>query len=127
VSTRIDQLETLGLLAAHEAAMADLYSALAATFPECNQLSATLVDAERDHARRITDFAAMVSAGTVSAAPTRFPAAALLASLDSIREEARQAPASALSEALSIAHELENRLIESRYYEELVTNTRSVW
>jgi rubrerythrin len=119
MSARTDQLEALGLLAAHEAAMADFYSALGARFTECADLFLTLATAERDHARRITDFAALVSAGTVRVDPGRFPAAALLASLDCIREEVRraQAPTMTLSGALSVAHELEDALIESRYYE----------
>jgi len=119
MSARTDQLEALGVLAAHEAAMADFYSALAARFPERTDLFSTLASAERDHARRITDFAALVSAGTVRVDAGRFPAAALLASLDSIREEVRwaRAPTMTLSGALSVAQELEDTLIESRYYE----------
>ena len=119
MSARTEQLESLGLLAAHEAAMADFYSALGARFPERADLFSTLVSAERDHARRITDFAALVSAGTVRVDPGRFPTAALLASLDSIGEEIRRAraPTVTLLEALSVAYELESRLIESRYYE----------
>jgi len=119
MSARAEQLEAIGLLAAHEAAMADFYSALVACFPESADLFSTLAEAERDHARRITDFATLVSAGTVRADAGRFPAAALLASLDSIREEIRRARArtTALSEALSLACELESRLIESRYCE----------
>ena len=119
MSARTDQLEALGVLAAHEAAMADFYSALAARFPERTDLFSTLASAERDHARRITDFAALVSAGKVRADPSRFPAAALFASLDYIREEVgrAEAPGMTLSEALFVAHELEETLIESRYYE----------
>jgi len=117
--SQAEQLQTIGLMAAHEAAMADLYSACAARFPDSTQLFTTLATAERDHARRLTDFAAGVRAGTVRINPGRFPHAELLNSLEFVREQVSEAqkPELTLVKALSVAYDLENALIESRYFE----------
>ena len=119
MSSQADQLETIGLMAAHEAAMADFYSAYAARFPDSAHLFTSLATAERDHARRIADFTGGVRAGTVRIKPGRFPYAALLNSLELVREQVSEAqkPELTLVKALSVAHDLESGLIESRYFE----------
>jgi rubrerythrin len=113
-----DQLEAIGLIAAHENGVLDLYSAYAARFPDSADLFTSLATAERDHARRIADFAGQVRAGTVRINPGRFPHATLLNSLEFIREQVSEAqnPELTLVKALSVAHDLETGLIERCYF-----------
>jgi hypothetical protein len=119
MSMQADQLQTIGLIAAHEAAIAELYSAYAAKFPASSDLFSQLAAAERDHARHITDFATAVRTGKVHIRTDRFAPAAFLNSLDFIREQVQEAPNPDVSllKALSIAYDLENGLIERRYFE----------
>lgn len=119
MSSQADQLQTIGLIAAHEAAVADLYSAYAVRFPDSAHLFTTLAAAERDHARRIADFTGRVRASEVRINPGRFPRAAVLNSLEFIREQISEAQSSELTlvEALSVAHDLENGLIERRWFD----------
>ena len=114
-----DQLRTIGLIAAHEHRMAELYSAYAAKFPASADLFSKLAADERDHALRISLFAADVRATKVRINPERFPAATVLSSLDSVQSAIRQVQTSevALVRALSVAYDFENSLIESRYFE----------
>lgn len=119
MSSQAEQAQTIGLMAAHEAAIGELYRLYAAKLPDSASLFESLAHAETDHARSLADFAEGVRKDLVHIDPKRFSAAAILSSLDYIRERLAEANSSPviLVEALSIAHDLEEGLIEKRYYE----------
>lgn len=116
-----EQLETISLLSTHEQAMADLYWAYAARFQEEANLFRTLAMAERAHAQWISEFVARARAGQTQINPRRFRPAAFDTSLTFLREQLAQVetPGFDLLTALSVAHDLEEALIERRYFEVL--------
>jgi hypothetical protein len=57
-----EQLDVIGLMAAHEAAVADLYRAYARSFPAHRELLQSLAADEVEHARQIARFAEKVRA-----------------------------------------------------------------
>ena len=119
MSSQADQAQTIGLMAAHEAAMGELYRLYAAKLPDSASLFESLATAERDHARSLADFADGVKKGLVHIDPQRFSAVAVLNSLDFIKERQAEANSSSVTlvQALSVAHDMEEGLIENRYYE----------
>ena len=126
--SEVEQVRTIGLLAAHEAAMGELYRLYAAKLPDSADLFQSLAAAERDHARSLTGLADEVKQGSVRIDPERFSAEAVLNSLDFIRERIAEANSSGVSlvEALSVALDLEEALIEKRYYEVVETDAAEV-
>jgi len=119
MDSRTEQLKALSLLVDHESAMADLYWAYAPRFPDRTVLFRGLAMAEQTHVRWIRDFAARVQQGAMQVDPRRFRPAAFQTSMDLIREQIRLTgePEMTLLTALSVAHDLEEALIERRYYE----------
>jgi len=122
--SQADQLQTIGLIGAHEAAIAELYRAYAARFPQYATLFTALFEEEIAHARLLAEFVEKVRTGTVQIQSDRFTPQAIHASLDHIGErlkEARKGEVSALA-ALSTAVDLENGLIEKRSFEVVETD-----
>ncbi len=117
--SQVAQLEVLGLMAAHESAVCDLYRALAASFPEQAELFLGLAEEEVEHARKIGGFAEQVRAGAIQVDPQRFPPAQVLESLDRLRERARQLERGdvSLADALALAVDMENEILERSYFE----------
>jgi hypothetical protein len=114
-----DQIETIGLMAAHESALAELYRAYAGLFDDHHDFWTRLADDEVRHARWIAGFADGVKAGHVHVNPGRFSSESILSSLDRARKRRQEAESGEPSslEALSIAREFEDELLESRYFE----------
>jgi rubrerythrin len=119
VRSQAAQLEVLGLMAAHESAACDLYRTLAARFPERAELFLGLAEEEVEHARKIGGFAEQVRAGEIKVDPERFPPAAVLESLDRLRERAAQLERGDLSlaDALAVAVDMENEILERSYFD----------
>jgi hypothetical protein len=114
-----DQVETIGLMSAHESAIAELYRAYGKRFPEHKELFDGLATDEVRHARQIARFADKVRAGAVHVDAGRFSAESILASLDDMRDRMAEANEAELSfaGALSAAIKIEDALIERRYFE----------
>ena len=114
-----EQLEAIGLMAAHESAIAELYRAYAVRFPQCEALFLRLASDEVEHARLISALAAKVRVGEVQVNPGRFRGPALLSSLDFVRERLKEAQAGEVSitDALAAARDLELGLIEKRFFD----------
>jgi len=114
-----EQFEAIGLMAAHESAIAELYRAYAARFPRCETLFLRLAEDEVEHARLISALAAKVRTGEVQVDPGRFRAPALLSSLDFVRERFQEAQKGevSLAAALAAARDLELGLIEKRFFD----------
>jgi rubrerythrin len=115
----VDQLHTMGLLSAHEAEIAELYRIFAETLPDHREFFERLAGDEVGHARQITRLAQALSAGSVSVNPHRFPEPAILASIDSVHEQARQVRKTNVSlvDALSISADIESLMLERRFFE----------
>ncbi len=126
--SEVEQVRTIGLLAAHEAAMGELYRLYASKLPDSADLFKSLAAAERDHARSLTDLADEVREGVVEIDPQRFSPEAALNSLDFIKQRTAEAnsPGISLVKALSVAIDLEEALIEKRYYEVIETDAAEV-
>jgi hypothetical protein len=90
-SSRAEQLETLGMMAAHEAAIADLYRAYGKALPAHAALFSELAEEERKHARLVAGFAEEVRKGRVHVRGDRFSAEQVLKSLDFVREQTDRA------------------------------------
>ncbi|MBN1458493.1 MAG: hypothetical protein JXA57_03090 [Armatimonadetes bacterium] len=117
--SEVQQIETIGLMAAHESALAELYRTYATLFDDRQSFWSELADDEVRHARWVAGFADEVKAGTVHVKPGRFSSASILGSLDRVKErlqEAQNAEPSSF-DALAIARKFEDDLIESHYFE----------
>jgi rubrerythrin len=117
--SEVDQFRTIGLLAAHESAIADLYRAYAEKLPDRREFFESLAADEVRHARQIVGFVQQVKAGSVSINPGRFDERAILASLDHVRKQVERARKTNVSlvDALSISADIEQAMIERRFFD----------
>ena len=113
------ELELLELLADHEAAIGRLYRAYSERFGEHREFWLRLAREEQDHASWIRSLFPLVQEGTLGVVAGRFLPAAIRSSLDYV--EQRIADASdgdlALVTAVSVATDLEDAMIEKRFFE----------
>ena len=114
-----EQIQTLGLMAAHESALADLYRAYAKKLPGYEDFFNSLAADEVLHARMVAGFVDDVKARKVYVRPGRFSSQSILSSLDFTKERVAEAERGEVSlmEALSTARDLEDGLIERKYFE----------
>jgi len=120
MSSVADQLETIGMMAAHESAIADLYEAYAGKFPQQVEFFRSLAAEEREHARSIVGFAEKVRTREARVNPDRFSSLEILTSLDNVHQQLREAERRRdipLVEILSACADLEDSLLERRYFE----------
>lgn len=115
----VEQVEIIGMMAAHESVIAELYQAYAARFPQHAEFFRALAAEEVEHARMIVAFADKVKAHLVHVNPGRFSPQSILTSLDYLRERVKEAKEGEITaiNALSTATDLEEALIERRYFE----------
>jgi rubrerythrin len=119
MQSHVEQLETIGLMAAHEEAIAQLYLACAQSFPHLADVFNGLAETEREHARSITSFAAKVRAGSARLQPDRLHPHEILTSLDHVndlRSRIAQGAAS-LEDALAECTEVEETLLEKHCFD----------
>ena len=109
-----EQLETMGLMAAYESAIGDLYAACAEVFSEQRALFAELVEAEHRHARVIAAFVTRVRDGAAHLTPDRFRSEQVLAGLDELKVVRNRllAPEASLPEVLASCVAIEDGLLE---------------
>ena len=119
MSSEVDQIHAIGLLAAHESAIADLYRVYAAKLPGYRQFFEQLASDEVEHARQIISFAAKVRAGSTHINPGRFSAESVLSSIDLVRAKVKEAQTTGISliDALSTGAAIENMMLERRFFE----------
>jgi len=117
--SEVEQIQTLGLMAAHESALAELYRAYAKKLPGYEEFFGGLAADEVLHARMVAGFADEVKRGKVQVRPGRFSSQEILSSLDFARARVAEAERGGMSlmEALSTAKDLEDALIERKYFE----------
>jgi len=113
-----EQIQTLGLMAAHESALADLYRAYAKKLPSYQDFFNGLAADEVLHARMVAGFVDDVKTRKVSVKPGRFSSQSILSSLDFTKERVAEAERGGVSlmQALSTAKDLEDGLIERKYF-----------
>ncbi|HUU54800.1 MAG TPA: hypothetical protein VMY87_07765 [Armatimonadota bacterium] len=113
-----EQIQTLGLMAAHESALADLYRAYAKKLPSYQDFFNGLAADEVLHARMVAGFVDDVKTRKVSVKPGRFSSQSILSSLDFTKERVAEAERGGVSlmQALSTAKDLEDELIERKYF-----------
>ena len=123
-----DQVQTLGLMAAHESAIADLYHAYAEQFPDRRDFFQALANQEIAHARCIAGFAKEVEAARVLVNPGRFTSQSITTSLDFVEAQVRKAanPDLSLLDALATALDIEEALIERQYFRILEGDSASL-
>jgi len=115
-----EQVETLGLMAAHESAIAELYEEYAATFAEHTTFFRELAAEEKELARLIVSFADDVKRHVVQVDSNRFSSVCIFESLDNVRRRLKEAQSRqdlSLVNALSVCADLENTMIERRYFD----------
>jgi len=117
--SEVEQIQTLGLMAAHESVLADLYRAYAKKLPRYQDFFNSLAADEVLHARMVAGFVDDVKARKVYVRPGRFSSQSILSSLDFARARVAEAERGGMSlmEALSTAKDLEDALIERKYFE----------
>ena len=119
MSDKEARLAVVDLLAEHEMAIARLYEAYARMGMESGEFWASLAAEEKEHARWIGELRRAVEEDAVGFDRGRFSVESLRTSLAYVKEEVAKAEAGAipLLEALSKAMDLENALIERRFFE----------
>ena len=116
-----EKAEAIELLAVNEDATAELYSVYAKLFPAARPFWLHLVGEEKLHALWVRQFAARMQRGEVDFQADRFSPSIYQDFLDYLHRrltEARQQPLS-LFEALSIARDLEDTMIEQVFFQVL--------
>ncbi len=117
--SRAQRLQTVELIATHEAALAQLYGRYASKLPEHSAMFEKLASDEDEHATAVADFFAATQDGEHFVSPGPIRLQAVRTSLAFIRrclEEASSAQPARLT-ALSISHGLEQAAIEKRFFE----------
>lgn len=111
--------DRLGLLRAHELALGRLYRTYANTFPQHRDLWTRLSQEEQEHADWIDALRLKVEEESSGLVVDRFPAAAIEHSIDYVNRLIDRAHRSDLTavNAMANALDLENAMIESRYFE----------
>src|SRR4030042_1818580 len=106
--SEVEQIHTLGLMAAHESALADLYRAYAKKLPSHQDFFNSLAADEVLHARMVAGFVDDVKARKVYVKPGRFSAQSILSSLDFAKARVAEAERGGVSlvEALSTGKDL---------------------
>jgi hypothetical protein len=119
MSEREARLAVVDLLAEHELALARLYEAYARAEVESGEFWSQLAEEEKEHARWIGELKRAVEEDAVGFDRGRFSVESVKTSLGYVEEEVARAEAGARSlvEALSKAMDLENALIERRFFE----------
>jgi rubrerythrin len=112
-------------MAAHEAAVADLYLACARIYPELADLFQSLAKAEQDHAKSIADFVAKIKEGSAQIPPDRLDSQVVLTSLDSVQEILKEVRRGEIDrdDILAKCVELEETLLEKHCFDVVESDT----
>lgn len=117
---KLDPKQLIELLAQHERAVGRLYSIYASNLPAYKTLFEELSEQEEGHAQMLEELGASVSEGELCCLADRFNPMAVKTALGYVGEQIEQCRAdSNISprQALSVARDMENSLIESKWFE----------
>jgi len=121
-------VDRLGLLRAHELALGRLYRTYGETFPQHRDLWTRLSQEEQEHADWIDVLRLKVEEEPSGLVVDRFPAAAIEHSIDYVNrliDRAHRGDLTAVN-ALANALDLENALIENRYFEVFASDSAEI-
>lgn len=113
------ELSELQLLAKHEETIGLLYEAYAKRFPEHAQFWTSIANDEKSHAAWIWKLCQKAEDGSIRFDGNRFNSKAIETSLKYIRSWIQEAETQSMDliKAISIALDIENGLLEKKYYE----------
>ncbi len=120
-----NQDDTIELLAQNEETLRRLYEIYADNFPRHKELWMGLADEEKDHAAWIRSFGQKAREGKGLINTDRFKAATIRTFLNHTEKEIEKAkgPDYQSINALSVAHYIEESLIEHKYFEVFETDS----
>lgn len=123
-----DHSAVVEALAQHEEAIAELYATYALKYPRAADLWHGLSDEEQSHAALLRTLLAQVDGVHVFLDTERFSLRAIQASVRYVRETVEEATygSASLREALAVALNLEQALIESRAFLVFETDTPQI-
>ena len=122
------KVRTLELMAEHEKVISRLYQEYARKFPKYQDFWSKLASEEIEHARWISRLHAQVKDGLLHFNEGRFKEAAIKTSLEYVKSKITEAQKENISakKALSVARDLENGLIEKKYFEIFAFDCREI-
>ena len=114
-----DVPRVIELLSKNEETISQLYTAYAEKFPDYRDLWSDLAGQEKEHSRWIDDLCSKIKNGGIYCNAARFNSEAVKSSIKYINEQLNIAKTTDISlrNALGIALDLENSLIEKKYFE----------
>ena len=123
--SKADQLELIGLMAANESAVAEIYEACAKLYPQWAKLFKKLVEAEQEHARLITGFSAKIKEGLLQIPFDRLDAEVVMQAFEQVQGLLKQVRQGAMEaeEALAKCAELEETLLEKECFDVMETDS----
>jgi rubrerythrin len=113
------EIEITNALAENEELIGKLYQVYADKFPDYRQSWQDLVEEEKKHAAKIRQLVSEAEKGHINIKPYRFNIVAIQNQMKHVEDEIRKAagPEYSLTNALSYALNIENGLIEQKYFE----------
>jgi len=113
------QIKTIKLLAEHEKVISQLYKEYARKFPEQKDFWSKIAKEEIEHASWIFKLCSQVKKGSLYFKEGRFKAETIKTSIDYLKDRITEAQNKKMSakNALSVARDLENGLIEKKFFE----------
>ncbi|MEA1940107.1 MAG: hypothetical protein U9N03_05535 [Candidatus Caldatribacteriota bacterium] len=122
------QLKIIELLAEHERVISQLYKEYARKFPEQNDFWSKIADEEIEHASWIFKLRSQVEKGSLYFKEGRFKTEAIKTSLEYLKSQITEVQNKKISakNALSVARDLENGLIEKKFFEIFESDCREI-
>ena len=122
------KIKTLELMAKHEKAISQLYQEYARKFPKHKDFWSKIASEEIDHAKWISRLHAQTKEGSLHFNEGRFKEAAIETSLDYVKSKIAEVQKEHISakKALSVARDLENGLIEKKYFEVFASDCQEI-
>jgi len=122
------QLKAIKLLAEHEKAISQLYKEYARKFPEQKDFWSKIAREELEHASWIFTLCSKAKEGSLYFEEGRFKTGAIKTSLEYLKSQIAEAQNNKISakNALSVARDLENGLIEKKFFEVFQPDCREI-
>ena len=113
------QIDVIELLAQHEETIEQLYKEFSNKFVTHNSFWSNISHEEKDHACWIRKLLKDIKKGAIIFNEDRFQTAAVKSSIDYVKEQIRKLQSESFSElnALAVAYNIENALLESKFFE----------
>jgi rubrerythrin len=122
------QIEIIELLAEHEKEISRLYQEYARKFPEQKDFWSKIAREEIEHASWIFKLRSKIKEGTLYFKEGRFKMEAIKTSLEYLKSQITEAQNNKISakNALSVARDIENGVIEKKFFEVFEPDCREI-